>query len=148
MQMRSFKHRIGLASLLFLLWALCQGAVLNGAPPLPPDHPRLKITTHQPKPVIVHVGAVDRNILALEIEAQRTQRSAMQPDTSKGKDRPHGYEEEPWHWSYNPIAKRFTRQYLQKISYEDITDFEGSETASQIDVIKHYVSGINPDCLK
>jgi endoglucanase len=40
---------------------------------------RLQISASQPAPVIVHVGAVDRNILALDIEAQRTQRSAVQP---------------------------------------------------------------------
>jgi D-alanyl-D-alanine carboxypeptidase len=72
----------------------------------------------------------------------------VQPYTPKGKDRPYGYEEEPWHWSYNPIAKVFTRQYLKRISYDDITGFDGSETASRIEVIKHYVLGINPDCLK
>ena len=48
-------------------------------PPLPAGHPRLQITTDQPSPVIVHLGAVDHNILALEIEAQRTERSAVEP---------------------------------------------------------------------
>jgi endoglucanase len=42
------------------------------------DHPHLRISTEQPAPVIVHVGAVDHNLLALCIEAQRTQRSAVQ----------------------------------------------------------------------
>ena len=72
----------------------------------------------------------------------------VQPYTPKGKDRPHGYEEEPWHWTYNPMAKGYTRQYLKKISYEDINGFDGSETAPKIDVIKHYVLGINRACLK
>jgi D-alanyl-D-alanine carboxypeptidase len=72
----------------------------------------------------------------------------VQTYTPKGKDRPHGYEEEPWHWSYNPIAKVYTRQYLEKVSYDDITGFKGSETASQVDVIKHYILGINRDCFK
>lgn len=51
---------------------------LSGTAALPPGHPRLQITKTQPKPVIVHVGAVDHHILALEIEAQRVQRSAVQ----------------------------------------------------------------------
>ena len=72
----------------------------------------------------------------------------VQPYTPKGKDRPHGYEEEPWHWTYNPIAKIYTRQYRNKIRYDDINGFDGSEAAPQIDVIKHYVLGINPACLK
>ena len=72
----------------------------------------------------------------------------VQPYTPKGKNRPHGYEEEPWHWSYTPMAKLYLRQYLKRISYEDINGFEGSETAPKINVMKHYVSGINRDCLK
>ena len=51
----------------------------TAAPPLPTGHPRLQITTDQPAPVIVHVGAVDHSILALEIESQRTKRSAVKP---------------------------------------------------------------------
>lgn len=68
--------------------------------------------------------------------------------TPKGRSRPHGYEEEPWHWSYYPIAARYLRQYREKITYEDIRGFDGSDTAAEIDVIARYVLGINPECLK
>ena len=68
--------------------------------------------------------------------------------TPKGEGRPHGYEEEPWHWSYCPIAGRYLRQYLEKVTYDDISGFDGSDTAAEIDVIAYYVLGINPDCLK
>ena len=51
----------------------------NADPPLPSGHPRLQITAGAPAPVILHVGAVDRDVLALEIEAQRTERSAVEP---------------------------------------------------------------------
>jgi len=40
---------------------------------------RSGIDAQQTVPVVVHMGAVDRDILALEIEAQCTQRSAVQP---------------------------------------------------------------------
>lgn len=68
--------------------------------------------------------------------------------TPKGEARPYGYEEEPWHWSYCPIAGRYLRQYLEKVTYDDISGFDGSDTAAEIDVIAHYVLGINPGCLK
>lgn len=79
MIIRCLKGQVALTSTIFLLWALPLGVTLNAAQPLPPDHPRFQITEEQPSPVIVHVGAVDQNILALEIEAQRTQRTAVQP---------------------------------------------------------------------
>jgi len=68
--------------------------------------------------------------------------------TPKGNDRPQGYEEEPWHWSYCPIANHYLKQYTEKVTYKDITGFQGDHTAPQIDVIKHYVLAINPRCLK
>ena len=68
--------------------------------------------------------------------------------TPKGEGRPYGYEEEPWHWSYCPIAGRYLRQYLEKVTYDDISGFDGSDTAAEIDVIAYYVLGINPECLK
>jgi len=67
--------------------------------------------------------------------------------TAKGNDRPYGYEEEPWHWSYCPMANRYLRQYTKKVTYDDIRGFKGSDTAAQLDVIKHYVLAINPACL-
>lgn len=72
----------------------------------------------------------------------------VQTYTPRGKDRPYGYEEEPWHWSYQPVAGSYTRQYAEKVSYDDITGFAGSETASKVDVITHYVLGINRECFE
>ena len=71
-----------------------------------------------------------------------------QPYTPKGKDRSYGYEEEPWHWSYRPLAKHYLEQYVEKVTYDDIRGFKGSNTAAQLDVMRHYVLGINPACLK
>lgn len=69
-----------------------------------------------------------------------------QPYTPKGADRPHGYEEEKWHWSYLPLSKSFLKAYNQHLTDPDIKGFVGAETASEIEVVKHYVNGINPHC--
>ncbi len=64
-----------------------------------------------------------------------------------GENRPDGYQEEKWHWSYLPISKDLTEAYAQKISDQDIGGFLGSESAPMIEVVKKYVLGINSDCL-
>ncbi len=69
-----------------------------------------------------------------------------QPYTPKNALRPTGYEEEKWHWSYMPLAREFLLKYSSAISYSDITGFEGSETAKQLNVIPNYVLGINLEC--
>lgn len=69
-----------------------------------------------------------------------------QPYTAKGPDRPHGYEEEKWHWSYKPVASPYLRAFGSEISYGDITGFEGWETAREIGVIERYVLNIAADC--
>jgi zinc D-Ala-D-Ala carboxypeptidase len=63
----------------------------------------------------------------------------FQPYTSHGQGRSGGYEEEKWHWSYHPVASRYLEAYPHLVSYDDITGFDGWETARQIDVITHYV---------
>ncbi|MEO1434114.1 MAG: M15 family metallopeptidase [Bacteroidota bacterium] len=69
-----------------------------------------------------------------------------QPYSEKGADRQYGYEEEKWHWSYLPIAKNLTDQYILRINDEDLAGFRGSETAVEIDMIEKWVYGINPSC--
>ncbi|MFK7799859.1 MAG: M15 family metallopeptidase [Aureispira sp.] len=64
-----------------------------------------------------------------------------------GPDRPYGYQEEKWHWSYLPISKDLTEAYAQKITDQDIEGFMGAESAPMIEVVKKYVLGINPACL-
>jgi D-alanyl-D-alanine carboxypeptidase len=67
--------------------------------------------------------------------------------SAKGDDgRPTGYEEEKWHWSYMPVASWYLKQYPVDVGYERLTGFEGAEAAKDIDVIKNYVQGINPEC--
>ena len=70
-----------------------------------------------------------------------------QPYTPKGADRPDGYNEEKWHWSYLPLAKQYQASARQLLKNEDIQGFAGAEVAPNIDVVKKYVFGINPNCL-
>jgi LAS superfamily LD-carboxypeptidase LdcB len=66
--------------------------------------------------------------------------------SEQGPERPYGYFEEKWHWSYVPVARRLTEQYKLKIQNTDITGFEGSHTAVAIDMVNNYVLGINAAC--
>lgn len=70
-----------------------------------------------------------------------------QPYTPKGKDRPHGYNEEKWHWSFLPLAKRLSNQYRLRLTDQDITGFDGAKTAAEINIVEKYVLGINRECL-
>ena len=70
-----------------------------------------------------------------------------QPYTEKGPDRPVGYEEERWHWSYLPLATQLTDYARARMTNEEIGGFEGAEAAGRIDVIGNYVLGINEACL-
>ena len=66
--------------------------------------------------------------------------------TEQGEDRPSGYHEEKWHWSYLPLAQQFLGQYNKQISYADIKGFDGSLVAEEIGAIEKYVNGIAPLC--
>jgi zinc D-Ala-D-Ala carboxypeptidase len=64
----------------------------------------------------------------------------------KGEQRPTGYEEEKWHWSYMPVASWYLKQYPIDVGYERLTGFEGADAAAEIDVIRNYVQAINAEC--
>ena len=70
-----------------------------------------------------------------------------QPYNLKGSDRPTGYNEEKWHWSYLPLAKTFMEEYKNLITDADIKDFDGDEYVLSLNLINNYVLSINPDCL-
>ncbi len=70
-----------------------------------------------------------------------------QPYSEKGNRRPFGYNEEKWHWSYLPIAKKLTDMAKDSMKDDLIKGFKGAETAKEIGVVKKYVLGINRDCL-
>jgi LAS superfamily LD-carboxypeptidase LdcB len=65
--------------------------------------------------------------------------------SEKGKEREFGYEEEKWHWSYVPIASKFTRYFKKNMGQKSISGFDGSDALPFSDVLK-YVEGISPDC--
>lgn len=69
-----------------------------------------------------------------------------QPYSPKGDNRPNGYEEEKWHWSYLPIAQPLTKVAKKQLKDNMISGFKGAETAAKIGVVDKYVLGINPDC--
>lgn len=69
-----------------------------------------------------------------------------QPYTAKGPQRPNGYEEERWHWSYLPLATRLTDYAATELEDHDISGFAGAEAAPRIGVVENYVLGVNPEC--
>ncbi len=69
-----------------------------------------------------------------------------QPYSPKGVARPHGYEEERWHWSYLPLARQLTQYAATELKDSDISGFAGAEAAAEIEVLRHYVLGINQEC--
>ncbi|NJB86619.1 LAS superfamily LD-carboxypeptidase LdcB [Lewinella marina] len=71
-----------------------------------------------------------------------------QPYTAKGPERPNGYEEERWHWSYRPLATRLTDYAANELQDTDISGFAGAEAAPRIGVVENYVLGVNSDCKK
>lgn len=66
----------------------------------------------------------------------------FQPYTAFNDFRDTGYHEEKWHWSYRPLAERFSRAYREVIDYDDISGFPGANFAREFQVINNYVLGI------
>lgn len=69
-----------------------------------------------------------------------------QPYSPKNAQRPNGYNEEKWHWSYLPLARPLLEQYKQKIADENIAGFRGADTAHSLKIVENYVQGINKAC--
>ncbi len=65
----------------------------------------------------------------------------FQPYTAQTKGRT-GYNEEKWHWSYQPIARKLLKAYNHLVLPDDISGFPGAEVNGEIDVIGRYVNGI------
>ncbi len=68
--------------------------------------------------------------------------------SNKNQGRPNGYETEKWHWSYIPLAEKYTIDYAKLVKPEHITGFKGNKAFIELDVIRNYVLGINPECRK
>jgi len=69
-----------------------------------------------------------------------------QPYTEKGAERPHGYNEERWHWSYMPVSRQLTQLAGERLTNDMIQGFQGAGTAAQIDVVRKYILGVNAGC--
>jgi LAS superfamily LD-carboxypeptidase LdcB len=69
-----------------------------------------------------------------------------QPYSVKGEERPHGYNEEKWHWSYMPVSRQLTELASRRFRDQMISGFAGAETAIEIGVVEKYVLGINQAC--
>lgn len=63
-------------------------------------------------------------------------------DKSQGRT---GYNEERWHWTYLPLSKEYLNYYNETVNLEDIQGFQGSELASELDIIKNYVNGVSKE---
>jgi hypothetical protein len=61
-------------------------------------------------------------------------------------NRPTGYQEEKWHWSYVPLSRTYLQQYLAKVNYKDISGFQGCEAAENIGVVTNWVASVNKSC--
>ncbi|MEM1320896.1 MAG: M15 family metallopeptidase [Bacteroidota bacterium] len=81
------------------------------------------------------------------LQANAARFGFCQTYSPKGKERPYGYNEEKWHWSFLPYAKRLSDQAQLRLKDEMIKGFDGSEVASEIGIVKKYVLGINTACL-
>lgn len=69
-----------------------------------------------------------------------------QPYTAKGNNRPNGYNEEKWHWSFHPLSQHYTRQASLRMHDNNFGGFRGSKTAPRIGIVSNYVLGIDPSC--
>ncbi|QTD39390.1 M15 family metallopeptidase [Polaribacter batillariae] len=58
-----------------------------------------------------------------------------------------GYHEEKWHWTYLPLSSIYLKYYNTHVTLNDITDFKGAAFAKELNIIKNYVNGINPEIL-
>ncbi|MEE9310752.1 MAG: M15 family metallopeptidase [Cocleimonas sp.] len=68
------------------------------------------------------------------------------PYTKKDENRPTGYNEEKWHWSYTPLSIPMLRDAKSLLNDSKITGFIGSETARQIGVVDKYILGVSQSC--
>ena len=81
------------------------------------------------------------------LSANAAEYGFCQPYSPKGAERPDGYNEERWHWSYLPVAQPLTVKAQKMLKNEMIEGFLGSEVATEIDVVRKYVLGINKECM-
>lgn len=80
------------------------------------------------------------------LQAHAAEYGFCQPYTEKGPQRPNGYNEERWHWSYMPISKVLTEKAEKELKNTLIEGFLGKDVATEIDVVTNYVLGVSQAC--
>ncbi|NNE26830.1 MAG: M15 family metallopeptidase [Saprospiraceae bacterium] len=81
------------------------------------------------------------------LEANASSYGFCRPYTIKNASRPYGYNEEKWHWSYVPLSKELTEK-AALLDDSVFVGYLGDNTSKQIDILDHYILGINNDCNK
>ncbi len=69
-----------------------------------------------------------------------------QPYTAKGPDRPYGYNEEKWHWTYLPLSRKYTHDLATYLEKHEISGFLGDVFCDSLPILSQYVLGISPEC--
>lgn len=72
----------------------------------------------------------------------------FQPYTPQDENRPTGYCEEKWHWSYRPIARPMLEHYIRKTGKEDIAGFKGDGAVEHLNIMEEWVCGIDPKMIR
>ena len=65
--------------------------------------------------------------------------------TEKGKERPDGYEEEKWHWTYLPIASPLLMYFKENVTGTDMKGFDGAGSIP-FEEVQKYVFGVSKEC--
>lgn len=71
-----------------------------------------------------------------------------QPYSARGPERPNGYFEEKWHWSYQPVSEKLTELARTQLKDSMIRGFAGAEVAGTIGVVQNYVLGVSKECTR
>ncbi len=80
------------------------------------------------------------------LEANAASFGFARPYIAKGTERPNGYEEEKWHWSYLPVSTELTKYALELLEDANLAGFSGATKAEQLKVKEHYILGIANSC--
>lgn len=76
------------------------------------------------------------------LEANAEKFGFCRPYAGKGVLRQTGYEDEAWHWSYQPLSAPLLNAYMRLIDYGHLNGFKGADQAKTIRAIEDYVNGV------
>ena len=111
----------------------------SSAPGLSRHHWGTDVDFNSTDPVYWQTG---RGIAALEWLTGNAQPFGFYMAYTQGRE--HGYRYEPWHWSYQPIARPLVRLYFDRlISDEALTGFLGASQVRELPWKRWYVEGVH-----